>query len=59
MNHTFATEVSKSCAVFSRNGEDWEQESVWLNLFDALQFLNRVRDANPYASYVLLFRVDA
>ncbi len=54
-----SSDAEKSCAVFSRTGEDWEQESVWLTLFDALQFLNRVRDVNPSAQYVLLFRVDA
>jgi hypothetical protein len=54
-----ASGAEKSFAVFSRTGEDWEQESVWLTLFDALQFLNRVRDANPCAGYVLLSRVDA
>ena len=54
-----SADAKKSCAVFSVTGEDYDQVSVWLSLFEALNFLNEVRGMNPYGEYVLLFRVDA
>lgn len=59
MSPTFATGGKNSCAVFHVVRDEYDQVSKWLSLFEALEFLNDMRDRHPQREYVLLFRVDA